>query len=373
MQGVTLTTTQPTLVLRLRGESKNNDVSPGKTDGQPTGVLKEAVSENPYQTQPNDRKVKVLCYLKAIKCLLDIKDTYEPEGQESPGKKRWDDLSQNLFTWIDQLSDYAKSTFIPSTKAFNENLNKALKEIELRVDNLAKEILLDPMGETILDSPLLEEDGYIWSASLLKKCQSFSPHSPYTQKPFKVEPHLFAQEILDWGNKFFPSTFNQEDSEDTEMDAFQFKLIQKNATAIIEAQNARSKRKKVESDLQALSETVKEREQTNFQRLLQRNLRVESQIRQEGVDECVRLNQRLLLQGTQFAQRQESLESDLGGEKQKTRTLRKQLIALEIKQSMLENQIERQENEICGLRQMIHCAQERINQCEDGGGDCSVM
>ena len=99
------------------------------------------------------------------------------------------------------------------------------------------------------------------------------------------------------------------------MDPFLFRLIKINAAEIIEAQTAHPKRKMIESSLQPLSETVNKREETNFQLMVQRNLRVERQISQIGAEECARLNQVVVDQAAFFARRIDSLESALGRRK----------------------------------------------------------
>jgi hypothetical protein len=99
---------------------------------------------------------------------------------EKYGKWRGDPLSLELEKW--------------GKKVNTSNL-------ELSIVKLFSKILINPLDPSLrLKKPLLDRQ-WIWEERFLKDylAKAETPNlSPFDQKPMKVEPHLFAQALLDW-------------------------------------------------------------------------------------------------------------------------------------------------------------------------------
>ena len=176
----TLTQTTQPLVLRLKGgpishtddlphtEEKTKEVADAEAKcSLIVDNLFNNHCEQDFKARINELR-KVRLYLKAIKCLLDIKKTFFPDDQEKTGQQWNDPLSQRLLLWINHVSDFVKSILIPSSKSFDGKLNNALEKMEARIEKLANKILLNPMNETILDDPFIEKGYCLWGEKTLK-------------------------------------------------------------------------------------------------------------------------------------------------------------------------------------------------------------
>lgn len=309
--------------------------------------------------------------LAVINCvvtrLLDIQDQFDHRDEEREIGYRWNDpLSERIWEWIDQFNKHAEMALTQPVR----HAEAPERTIAL-IKELASEVLQNPMDLTLLDNPLIEEGCYIWGEKKFNLAKSCTNISPYTQKHFEVHPHELARAILVWGKEFFPTLFTPPERAAEATDPCEFKLIEMNARSIVRWHTAHRVRVEAQKQLQATQAKAQQTEQSNLQLLLERNLRVEQQIRQDGVLEVERLRAQLSLQRERFEQRTSQLESDLREERQARIQLRMLLTTLQVHAHALEGRVANLELENSQLRQSVACAYERMN--EDSGSSCSIM
>lgn len=311
------------------------------------------------------------CQIAAVSCvitrILDIQDRFDYRGEEKWEWHRWNDpLSERIFKWIDQFNKNAEIALTHSARH-----DEAQKKTIALIEELASKVLQNPMDLTLFDNPLIEGNCYVWGEKKFNFAKSRTNISPYTQKPFEVHPHELARAILAWGKEFFPTLFTPSEGNAEAADPCEFKLIEMNARSIVRWHTAHNLLKEAQRQLKATQEKADQTEQSNLQLLLERNLRVEQQIRQEGALEIERLRAQLSLQHERFERRTNQLEVDLREERQARIQLRMLLTTLEVHAHALEGRVASLELENGQLRQSLACAYGRLNQ--DGGSSCSIM
>lgn len=330
-QIVTTHCQQPTLVLRTLNPAPLGEFSPIE-----------------YRCDDiKNRALRVRSTLVAIKVLIEIREN-------SLGS---DPLSLRIVKWLDKMSSFVRHILIPSTKTYDGSLIRALEEMDVRVKKLVKK-LVNPMGDSLLDNPLIEGE-FVWSERVQRLCQSYKPLSPYTDRAFDVKPHELARAIIAWGQQFYPTLFEIK-ADERPMDETRYELIKINAKLIAAVHRSRK----------MTSQPLKP---SNLELLLERNLRVERQIRQTGVQEVKRLNQILQEQKADAEERFKILEGRIDNERQQRFELMNRLIELQVRMPMLEGRIQSLENDNISLRNMLNSCQQQLNEMENGDSGCSIM
>lgn len=114
-------------------------------------------------------------------------------------KDNQDPLSARIFLWGFELIeiDWESLTEEQAEEKFNERLN-----------HLNTKILVDSILNEPIRHPAIEEEGWVWEASLVNNYVKFYPDSPFNAKPLTVNSHEFAECVIGLfeGEKF---TLNQ--------------------------------------------------------------------------------------------------------------------------------------------------------------------
>lgn len=374
---ITLTETENKKPLYLHLRNPKSEEKEGEKEEEkvtkcalPSINLPSSKCEN--YSDPKETKLKLLFHIKALGSLLDVKDQYASENEESENLEWKDPLSKDIFNWIDDISDKVEGILKPAGALAGQDLSRQLEEIAELIAYLAEDILVNPMSDDILDNPYIEGNYFIWGENLMKKCQEYHSTSPYTNAAFEPHPHLLARDILEWGKEFFPSNFVSNPSFTNEpLDSNSYRFICQNAEVIVAHRMEYIKREAYEKRLAEIKEKGIKANVTKFQLLQQRNLRVEEQLRQTGVQESERQQQLIDDLGIQLANIKDSLESNREKNKEKTSSFRSSIACLEATVLMNTNRIAELEIANSYLAYRLNSALAELN--DNGGGGCNLM
>ncbi len=104
-----------------------------------------------------------------------------------------DETSVKLFAWTAKILkvDLPQEAEMEEFKAWTESGREAINE-------LALDILINPLDRAPLKEPMLGSDGWVWEKWILDDYQTFSKTSPFDGKALSAKVHQFAQEMLAW-------------------------------------------------------------------------------------------------------------------------------------------------------------------------------
>lgn len=138
---------------------------------------------------------KPVCdYVAAIDQLSEILITFQAER---------DILSERMHVW-------GKKVLRAVIAHRNDPLEKIEQIAQTSIQELGKEILINPIDRSPLHDPVIER-GWTWERSLRESYRTLFPTSPLDNQPWSVEPfpHLFAEKMLAWMQQTFPSVLSK--------------------------------------------------------------------------------------------------------------------------------------------------------------------
>lgn len=78
-------------------------------------------------------------------------------------------------------------------------------QVALKVDELARKILVDPIQYQLYQDPVIDKEGWTWERGQYEMLRSCMPFSPLSNAPFsELENHAFASKMIAWVSPLIP-------------------------------------------------------------------------------------------------------------------------------------------------------------------------
>lgn len=111
--------------------------------------------------------------------------------------------------WGDNLSsrlhDWGLEILLVDPNRLNLNSPELQKKVEAKIIEIRKRILINPLNQQPLISPVVEQDTWEWEESFIMAYKQENKFSPFSQQLIQeYKPHFFAREMLVWLDSFFP-------------------------------------------------------------------------------------------------------------------------------------------------------------------------
>lgn len=81
-------------------------------------------------------------------------------------------------------------------------------DLQSRIHELMNNILVNPLEQNPLESPVIDRDGWTWESRMLEDYMKKSNLSPFDAKKIQPKPHAFAKAMLVWAKIKSPAEFD---------------------------------------------------------------------------------------------------------------------------------------------------------------------